>query len=98
MFALVLVNGASFAAEMERGIVVVGERGCEKRGRIVINTNNGFVIAEVYTGIFDKGDRVIGDLKSYGLHDVLVNNSTGSVYIDDYWVSKSRAVAKCFER
>jgi hypothetical protein len=85
----------SFAGT-EEGVVVVGERGCKKRDRIIIDTNTGYMVAQVYTGYFYKGDQVIGDLSSYGLFDVLVNGNTGSFYIEDYSLSRSRAAEKCF--
>ncbi len=85
-----------FAAEM--GIVVVGERGCDRRDRIVINTNSGYVFAEVYTGYFSKGDEVVGNLNAYGMKDVLVNGSRATIWIDDYWLSKTKAAEKCFRK
>jgi hypothetical protein len=91
---LLLFSGVVLA---ENGVVVVGERGCKQRDLIIISTAMGFVAAEVYTGFFDKGDQVTGDLNSYGLFDVSVNGSSGSIYIDDYFMSKSRAAEKCFK-
>ena len=83
-------------ADIVQGQVIVGERGCSKRDYIVIATNLGFVYAQQYSGSFDKGDVVVGELNSYGFKDVLINNSSGRLYIDDYMMSKTRAADKCF--
>lgn len=83
-------------AEMVQGVVVVGERGCKKYDVIVIQTNLGYVIAEVFSGMFDKGDIVVGDLNSFGFHDVLVNGMSGNLYIDDYFLGRNDAAKKCF--
>jgi hypothetical protein len=48
--ALICSVSPIFAAEI--GIVVVGERGCDRRDRIVINTNSGYVF-----GLSDTGAR-----------------------------------------
>jgi hypothetical protein len=90
------VGGNKAYADIVKGIVAVGERGCKKSDLIIISTNMGFVAAEVYTGFFDKGDEVVGNLNSYGLFDVSTNGSSGSIYIDDYMLSRSSAVEKCF--
>jgi len=89
-------SGTSIAADNVQGVVVVGERGCEKRSRIVIDTSKGFTVADVYTGSFDKGDEIFGDLSRYGLRNILVNNRNARVYIEDYGLNKSRAADKCF--
>lgn len=91
------LNITTFAGNMVEGVVVVGERGCKKNDVVVIYTNNGYVIAEQYGGSFDKNDKVVGDLNSYGFTDVLVNGISGQLYIDDYMLSRSRAAEKCFK-
>jgi hypothetical protein len=96
LFTITLSVNPSFAQVVE-GVVVMGEGDCNKRAITILNTNYGFVVADVYTGNFDKGDLVIGELNSYGLHDVLVNGSSGSFYVDDYGLNKSRAAEMCFE-
>lgn len=93
---LITVFSSNVSAGMVQGVVVVGERGCGKRDYIVIETNSGFVYAEQYSGSFDKGDTVVGDLNSYGFQDVLVNSTSGRLWIDDYMLGKSKAAEKCF--
>lgn len=84
------------AAEMVEGIVVVGERRCSKYDIVVLYTQRGYVIAQVYSGSFDKDDKVVGELNSYGFKDVLVEGSSGRLYIDDYMLGRDRAAEKCF--
>ena len=84
-------------AEYVGGVVVVGEGGCTRRDYIVIHTNTGYVYAQEYGGSYNKGNQVVGDLNSYGFQDVLVNSSSGRLYIDGYDLSKSEVTEKCFE-
>ena len=72
-----------------KGEVVKGEGDCSSYDHIVIETRSGFVFAEVYTGSFDEGDIVYGDLHSYGFKNVKVGSRTGRIYIDDYFESRS---------
>lgn len=94
---LITMFSSNVSAEVVEGVVVVGEKGCAKRDYIIINTNLGFVYAQQYSGSFDKGDTVVGDLNGYGFKDVLVNSASGRLWIDDYMLSKSKASKKCFK-
>lgn len=94
-FSLLLFIHNAFA-DVVKGEVIIGERGCSKRDYIIIATNLGFVYAQQYSGNFDKGDEVVGELNSYGFKDVLINKSSGRLYIDDYMMSKTKAAEKCF--
>lgn len=80
------------------GVVVVGEGKCSKRDRIVIETNMGFSLVEQYSGNFDRGDKVVGEINSYGIKDVLVNGRSGRVYVDDYMASKDKAIRWCYNK
>ena len=68
----------------------------QKNDLVVIYTSSGYVIAEQYSGSFDKDDKVVGALNSYGFKDVLVNGRSGRLYIDDFMLSRDRAAEKCF--
>jgi hypothetical protein len=97
IFAFVILLTSLYSyADMVRGVVVVGEYKCKKRDYIVIETNLGFVYAQQYGGSFSRGDEVVGDLNSYGFKDVLVQSSSGRLWIDDYMMSKAKASEKCF--
>jgi hypothetical protein len=96
---LLLLNKATtgHASEMITGSVVVEENTCKHRDYIVIYTNNGLVYAQVYSGSFDKDDVVIGEINSYGFKDVLVDGRSARLWIDDYWLTKEKAIAKCLD-
>ena len=85
------------ASEMIIGSVSVEENTCKHRDYIVIYTNNGFTYAQVYSGSFDKDDVVIGEINSYGFKDVLVDGRAARLWIDDYWLSKEKAIKKCLD-
>ena len=95
-FALNALSISAFAQSMVEGVVVVGERGCKKSDLVVIYTSSGYVVAEQYGGSFDKDNKVVGVLNSYGFKDVLVNGRSGRLYIDDFMLSRDRAAEKCF--
>ena len=80
---------------MVQGIVVAGERDCSRSDRIMIETRGGYVVGEVYSGFFDRGDTVIGELHSFGTKNVRVNGRNGRLYIDDFYLSRSSAIGKC---
>lgn len=96
---LSLLSAVPFAdASFIKGVVVVGERGCVKRDYVVIDTNLGYIYAQQFSGSFDKGDIVVGELNSFGFKDVSINTSRkGRLWIDDFMLSRSRAAEKCFQ-
>ncbi len=62
----------------------------------IVETNSYFVIMEWYGGPdFSKGDKIVGELHSYGFKYVKVNKQAKEtkIYIENYWQSKE----KCFE-
>lgn len=93
---VIAVLCTTYAAAEEFGVVAVGEGKCKKRDRIVVATNSGFVLAEQYSGSFDRDDEVIGQMNGYGMKDVLVNGSAGRLYIDDFYASREKAERWCF--
>jgi hypothetical protein len=61
----------------------------------------GIYLLEWYGGYDpDVGDIIIGNIKSYGFKDVMYinKNMTGRVYVDDYMLSESSAIAKLKEK
>jgi len=83
------------------GYVVLDHYECKSSDHIVIETNMGYTIAEVYRGYSEtySGKIIYGDLHSYGFK--LIYNSDGveigKLWIDDYMVSDSRALEWCYE-
>jgi hypothetical protein len=60
----------------------------------------GYYLLEWYGG-YDpqKGDRIHGELATYGFQDVIYSNGqSGRVYVDDYLLSKERVITKVREK
>ena len=55
---------------------------------------NGYYVLEWYGGYDpDQGDGIYGEIRSYGFKDVIYGNGReGRIYVDDYALSKSRAL------
>jgi hypothetical protein len=63
--------------------------------------SGGIYLLEWYGGNDpSKGDSIVGELKSYGLKDVFYPDSGGSgrVYVDDFMLSRDRAIEKLREK
>ena len=82
---------AGYASDAaEEGYVVVTISGCDyfiadgPRGLYVLEWYGGYVPAE--------GDRISGELSSYGMKDVIYNRrSSGTVWVEDYLETSSGA-------
>ncbi|MDB9857974.1 hypothetical protein OAC63_06295 [Amylibacter sp.] len=99
---LVLLNAFPIKAEVW-GKVIVDHYECDGDGssdRIIVATNSGYTLAEVYGGYSDtyKDDLIYGDLNSYGFTDFLNENGddAGRLYIEDYMAGKSTAREFCW--
>lgn len=67
----------------------------------MVDTPSGYSIIERYSGeSLNKGDEIAGDLNSYGFTDVyhISSDSETHVWVDDYMLSKSRAMEKLYEK
>jgi hypothetical protein len=63
--------------------------------------SGGIYLLEWYGGFEpDVGESILGDLRSYGFKDVYYpkSRSKGRVYVDDYMLSRSRAIEKLAEK
>lgn len=79
--------------------VVVYDKGCNSR--MIIETTQGYVLAEWYGGSTpSKGDVIVGDLNSYGMKEVFIYNrdSDLKIWIDDYGLSRARVVEKLADK
>jgi hypothetical protein len=76
-----------------KGDVIWEGKGCDF---YIIETNQWYVLVELYNGTLYEGDKVYGELHSFNFKN-LTNKSRGNrqvkVWIENYWGSKSR----CFE-
>jgi len=63
-------------------------------GYCIVSSPQGFVIVEFYSNYGSEGDIIYGNINHYNFTYVYVGNniSTSKVYIEDYALSKDRAV------
>ena len=89
-------NGRGRSSPTSSIKVILKPSGC--RGYFLADGDSGGIYLLEWYGGYDPvvGDNLIGDIKSYGFKDVfyLDKNSKGRVYVDDYMLSRSRAIEK----
>ena len=77
-----------------QGAVVLRVSGCDY---YVVETNMGYAILEWFGGNDPStGDVLVGDYESYGMKDIhnLTVDSESRVWVEDYFLSKNRALEK----
>jgi hypothetical protein len=82
------------------GEVVADHYKCETYDHIVIETNRGFTLAQVYSGYSDtyEGHIIEGDLHSYGYTEIYKDGEeVGRIYVEDYMAGESAAQDWCFK-
>ena len=82
------------------GRVVADHYKCKTYDRIVISTNRGYTLAQVYSGYSDtyEGHVIVGDLHSYGFTDIYKDGEeVGRIYVDNYMAGESAAQDWCFK-
>jgi len=93
--ALFIAPAAAFAA---KGVVVYYKSGCSY---FIAETTMGYALLEWYGG-YDpsKGDVIAGDFESYGMKDIynLTADQETKVWVEDFWLSKQRAIEKYFDK
>lgn len=76
--------------------VILKPKGC--RGYFLADGDYGGIYLLEWYGGYDPnvGDVIVGEIKSYGMKDVFYpeSNLSGSVYVDDYSLSRQRAFEK----
>lgn len=80
-----------------KGVVVFSPSGCDY---YLVETSLGYSLLEWYGGFYQyEGDTIFGNLNSYGFKDVTkLDGRSGRVYIEDYMLSKSRAIEKYYDK
>ena len=88
LFFLLAFVGASIADE---GVVIKRFGSCSY---YIVDGPRGLYVLEWFGGYDpDEGERVIGDIGSYGMKDVTFNNGrTGRVWVEDFLESESSAL------
>ena len=86
---LAFISIKSFA---DNGVVVRRFSGCDY---FIADGDRGLYVLEWYGGYDpDEGDRIVGDISSYGFADVYYPDARreGRVYVEDYLESASAAM------
>jgi hypothetical protein len=94
---LVIACSLAFPAFASEGNVSHRVSGC---AWFLVDLPSGFVLMEWYGGNDpDKGDEVVGKMETYGMKTIF--NTTVDeefrVWIDDFMLSKNRALEKLYE-
>lgn len=82
----------------DTAVVVLRLRGCDY---FLADGPNGLYLLEWYGGYDpERGDDLFGDINGYGFRDVfyITKRREGRVYVDDYMLSRSRAIEKLAEK
>ena len=93
--SMLLASAAVFSA---KGVVVLYKSGCSY---YIVETNMGYAILEWYGGNDpSRGDVLAGDFETYGMKDIynLTADSETKVWVEDFWLSKSRAIEKYYNK
>ena len=71
----------------------------EKGDYYVVDTTSGYSVIEWYGGVIPaEGDRILGDLNSYGFKDVYVaHRGESQVWIEDFMLDEDGAIEKIYE-
>ena len=81
-----------------QGKVVFKKSGCDY---YIVETNMGFALLEWFGGNDpDVGDTIVGDFEKYGMKTLhnLTRDSETKVWVEDFWLSKNRAIEKYVEK
>jgi hypothetical protein len=94
-------KGGNARSQAQGGVKIIFKKsGC--RGYFLADGDSGGVYLLEWYGGYDPdvGDEIVGDIKSYGFKDVFYpqKNMSGRVYVDDYMLSRSRALEKITEK
>ena len=94
---LILILFSSFALAA-KGMVVFKKSRCDY---FIVQTIMGYAILEWYGGNDpDEGDVIVGNFESYGMINIynLTADSELTVWVEDYWLSKSRAIEEYYDK
>lgn len=95
LLSSIFTFNTAFAA---KGEVVYKKSGCSY---FIVEAILGYAILEWYGGNDpDKGDIIVGNFESYGLKTVynMTADAESKVYVDNYWLSKDRAIERYFDK
>jgi len=91
---MVLSYAATVASAAVKGTVVRRISGCDY---FIVQTTRNYDLLEWYGGHDpDKGDVIVGNFESYGMHDIIDDTAdeTLTVWVEDYGLTKEDALDK----
>lgn len=91
-FALAAASLSATPAHAAKGVVVA-----KCRDWMVVSTNMGFALLQWFGGNDpSRGDTLVGDYENYGMKGIfnLSADKDVKVWVEDYWLSKDRAIEK----
>tara|TARA_S200000501_G_C20767970_1_gene719197 strand:- start:638 stop:964 length:327 start_codon:yes stop_codon:yes gene_type:complete len=98
---ILILGFSNIAISDVKGVVVLDHYECKSSDHIVIETNLGYTLAEVYAGYSKthEGHIVYGDLHSYSFKKIYDEDGKkiGRLWLDDYMASESSALEWCYE-
>ena len=86
------------AAIAAKGVVVYIRSSCSY---YIVETAMGYSLLEWYGGNTPtQNDVLVGDFEAYGMKDIynITADSETRVWVDNFWMSKSRVVERYFEK
>ena len=97
LIMLAILCASRVAEAVVKGEVVRRVSGCDY---FIVATAKSYDLLEWYGGNDpDKGDILVGNYESYGMHDILNDTAdeTLTVWVEDYGLSKESALDKLVE-
>ena len=106
---LFLISSHVNAEALISGTVFADHYQCKTYDHIVIETRSGYTTAQVYSGYpaTHEGKKIYGEFHSYGFKEIYDKDcdedededcdNVGRIWIDDYMVSKEKAIKWCSE-
>lgn len=96
IFVALLFGSASAIAA--KGAVVYIKSRCSY---YIVETPLGYALLQWFGGSTpSRGDVLVGDYETYGMKDIfnVTQDSETKVWVDNYWMSKSRVTERYFEK
>jgi hypothetical protein len=97
LFSLVVIACSCAQAYAAQGTVVYRQSGCDY---FVVQTTKGYDVLEWFGGWDpDKGDVLVGNFETYGMHDIRDStiDESVTVWVEEYWLSRADALENLVE-
>lgn len=97
-FLVLALMPSAINAKSVKGVVIY-DKGC--RSYFIVQTPMGYALLQWYGGNQpSNGDEIVGDFEMYGMKDIYNLSSSGNtkVWVEDFWLSKSRVIEKLADK